>query len=366
MEFGVFSLAGVKRDPVTGVTPTEGERIDAIQTIARRADELGLDVFALGERHKPHHVGSAPAVLLAAIAAQTRQISLSTTSTLISINDPVRLAEEYATLQHLCHGRLDIALGRSDTVAPSPWSAPELDLALDLALENYHLLYRLWREEGVDWEGEFRAPLIDFTSTPRPLDGVPPYVWHTTSRFPEIADQAGFYGDGFFVSNLIAPMRRFAGLVADYRRAFEGYGHGRAEEAIVGLGGHVFVAKNSQDAMEEFRPYFDASEVFAGLSLEEAVAGTSLAVGSSQQVIEKVLSFRETYGDYQRQLFWIDQAGLPLGTVMEQLDILGTQIVPVLRREFESLRPAGVPSDPPKHAELRVGQAVGRSVMENC
>jgi len=352
MEFGVFSVLDIKENPLTGTVPTHGERIAAVGRVASHAEEVGLDVFAVQENHKPDFIGSSPAVLLAFIAARTRRIQLSTLSTLITINDPVRLAEEYATLQHLAQGRLDIMVGMRDTVSLPYWSAPETQVGVDLALENYELLYRLWHEEVVDWDGDFRTPLEGCTASPRPLDGQPPFVWHATSRSSELADQAAMFGDGFFVSNMIACIYQYAELVAEYRQAWEDYGHGRADQAYVSLGGHVFVAKNSQDAVNAFRPFFNASTVYGGLSLEEAMTGTALAVGSPQQVTEKILSFREAYGDYQRQMFWIDQMGLPLDMILDQLDILGTQIVPVLRTEFEAVRSAGVPSDPPKHGDL--------------
>src|SRR3712207_8156444 len=141
-------------------------------------------------------------------------------------------------------------------------------------------------------------------------------------------------------------------MVEFYRRRFEHYGHGAADQAIVGLGGQVFMRKNSQDAVNEFRPYFDNAPVYGhGPSLEDFMAQTPLTVGSPQQVIDRTLAFREYFGDYQRQLFLMDHAGLPLKTVLEQLDILGEEVVPVLRKEFAKDRPAHVPAGP-THAAL--------------
>jgi hypothetical protein len=141
-------------------------------------------------------------------------------------------------------------------------------------------------------------------------------------------------------------------MVQIYRRRFEHYGHGTAAQAIVGLGGQVFMRKNSQDAVREFRPYFDNAPVYGhGPSLEEFTAQTPLTVGSPDQVIERTLGFRDYVGDYQRQLFLIDHAGLPVKTVLEQLDMLGEQVVPVLRKEIAVSRPAEVP-DAPTHESL--------------
>src|SRR5919205_441243 len=152
MQFGVFSVGDVTPDPTTGRTPTEAERIKAMVAIALKAEEVGLDVFATGEHHNPPFVPSSPTTMLGYIAARTERVY--------------------------------------------PWFGKDIRDGIDLAIENYALLRRLWREDVVDWEGKFRTPLQGFTSTPRPLDDVPPFVWHGSIRTPEIAEQAAYYGDG--------------------------------------------------------------------------------------------------------------------------------------------------------------------------
>jgi putative FMN-dependent luciferase-like monooxygenase len=352
MQLGIFSVGDVTPDPTNGRTPTEAERIKAMVAIALKAEEVGLDVFATGEHHNPPFVPSSPTTMLGFIAARTERLQLSTATTLITTNDPVKIAEDYAMLQHLADGRVDLMMGRGNTGPVYPWFGQDIRNGIALAVENYALLRRLWREEVVDWQGKLRTPLQSFTSTPRPLDDVPPFVWHASIRSPEIAEQAAFYGDGFFHNNIFWNKEHVQRMVELYRRRFEHYGHGAADQAIVGLGGQVFMRKNSQDAVREFRPYFDNAPVYGhGPSLEEFTDLTALTVGSPQQVIEKTLSFREMAGDYQRQLFLMDHAGLPLKTVLEQLDILGEEVVPVLRREFAALKPAHVP-EAPTHASL--------------
>ncbi len=351
MQFGVFSVGDIAPEPVTGYTQSEAERIRNIARVARRADEVGLDVFALGEHHNPPFVPSSPPTLLASIAAQTQRIVLSTSVTLVTTNDPVKIAEDYAMLQHVADGRLDLMIGRGNTVPVYPWFGKDIRQGVALALENYNLLHRLWREDVVDWEGRFRTPLQGFTSTPRPLDEVPPFVWHGSIRTPEIAEQAAYYGNGFFANHILAPNFHFKPIVDLYRQRFEHYGHGTAEQAIVGLGGMAFIAKRSQDAVETFRPYFENYPVFRGSRLEDHMAATPLTVGSPQQVIEKVLTFQEGFGDYQRQLFAVDGLSLPVDVALEQVELLGTEVVPVLRSELESRCAPGVP-DAPTHASL--------------
>ncbi len=347
MQFGIFGVGDIATDPASGHTPSEHERIrNAVET-AEKAEEAGLDVFAYGEHHNPPFVTSSPTTLLGYIAARTSRIILSTSTTLITTNDPVKIAEDYATLQHLADGRLDLMLGRGNTGPVYPWFGKDIRDGIALAVENYALLHRLWRECAVDWEGRFRTPLRSFTSVPRPLDSVPPFVWHGSIRSPEVAEQAAYYGDGFFHNNIFWPKEHTRRMIDLYRTRFDHYGHGSADSAIVGLGGQTFIRRNSQDAVREFRPYFDRSPVYGGgPSLEETMELTPLSVGSPQQVIDRTMRFREDFGDYQRQLFNVDGMGLPHKVVLEQIEVLGTEVVPVLRKEMAALRPAHVPGAP--------------------
>jgi len=355
MQFGIFTVGDIAPDPITGHTQSEHERITNMVRVAQRADELGLDVFAFGEHHNPPFVASSPPAMLGHIAAVTKNIILSTSVTLVTTNDPVKIAEDYAFVQHLAGGRLDLMLGRGNTVPVYPWFGKDIRNGVELALENYNLLHRLWREDVVDWDGRFRTPLQGFTATPRPLDDVPPFVWHGAIRTPEIAEQAAYYGNGYFANNVLAPNFHFRPLVDFYRRRFEHYGHGKAEHAIVGLGGQAFIARRSQDAYDGFRPYFENYPMFRGHRLEDYATGTPLSVGSPQEVIDKTLTFQEGFGDYQRQLWAIDGLSLPIELALEQLELLALEVVPVLRKEMASRRAPGVPGAP-THESLRAAK----------
>lgn len=359
MQFGVFSVSDITEDPTTAKTPTENERIKAAVEIAKHVEDVGLDVYAIGEHHNPPFFSSSPTTLLAYIAAQTNTITLSTSTTLITTNDPVKIAEDYAMLQHLSDGRMDLMLGRGNTGPVYPWFGQDIRQGIPLAIENYGLLRQLWDNYEVNWEGKFRTPLHGFVATPRPLDDVAPFVWHGSIRSPEIAEVAAYYGDGFFHNNIFWPSYHTKRMVALYRQRFAHYGHGRPEEAIVGLGGQFYMAKNSQDAKREFRPYFDNAPVYGhGPSLQDFSEQTPLTVGSPQEVIDRTLSFREVVGDYQRQLFLIDHAGLPLDKVHQQIEFLG-EILPVLRKEFDSMRGENVPDAPTHAARVAAKKAAG-------
>ena len=242
MQFGIFTVGDVTADPTTGRTPTEHERIKAM--VADRAEGRGGRARRLRHRRAPQ-----PAVR-AVVAdhdarlhrgADRAAASCPPSTTLITTNDPVKIAEDFAMLQHLADGRVDLMMGRGNTGPVYPWFGQDIRQGIPLAVENYALLHRLWREDVVDWEGKFRTPLQAFTSTPRPLDGVPPFVWHGSIRSPEIAEQAAYYGDGFFANHIFWPKEHTQRMVELYRQRFEHYGHGTADQAIVGLGGQVFM-----------------------------------------------------------------------------------------------------------------------------
>ncbi len=187
-------------------------------------------------------------------------------------------------------------------------------------------------------------PLERFTATPRPLDDTPPFVWHGSIRSPEMAEQAAYYGDGFFHNNIFWNKEHTGRLIDLYRERFEHYGHGSADQAVVGLGGQVFMRPTKEQAVREFRPYFDNAPVYGGGPSLEDFSQHTPDSGHPEEVIERTLTFSEYAGHYQRQLFLIDHAGLPLKTVLEQIDILGEQVVPVLRREFAKQRPTDASS----------------------
>ena len=157
MQFGIFSVSDITRDPVSGETPSEAERIDAIVQIAQKTEEVGMDVFAIGEHHNPPFVPSSPTTLLGYVAAQTDRIILSTATTLITTNDPVKIAEDFSVLQNLSGGRVDLMLGRGNTGPVYPWFGQDIQAAIPLTVEHYGLLRRLWREEVVDWTGDRKS-----------------------------------------------------------------------------------------------------------------------------------------------------------------------------------------------------------------
>lgn len=286
-----WSLLGQRHHPRPGQrrdAERGRERIDAIGRIARKTEEAE-HVFAIRNTTTRRSFSSSPTTLLAAIAATTKDLVVTTSTTLITTNDPVRVAEEYAMLQHISKGRMDLMIGRGNTAPVYPCSAghPQARIALRAAelRPAAPALAGGRRRLG-------RANSVPRSTAPqccsRPLDGVPPFVWHGSIRTPQIAEQAAFYGNGYFANHIFWPTEHSRQLIEFYRERFEHHGHGTAKQAVVGLGGQAYIAKRSQDAYREFRPYFNEAPVYGhGPSLEEFASSTPLSVGSPQEVIDK-------------------------------------------------------------------------------
>ncbi|EEH63532.1 luciferase-like monooxygenase, FMN-dependent, CE1758 family [Gleimia coleocanis DSM 15436] len=335
MEIGVFSVSDLTTNPVTNEPADEAQRIQEIVQIAKATEAAGLDTFGLGEHHNLPFFSSSPTTTLGFIAGQTTKLHLTTATTLITTNDPVKIAEDFAMLQHMAGDRVSVMLGRGNTTAVYPWFGKSPFDGLELAEENYGLLHRLWHEDVVNWEGKFRTPLVNFTSTPRPLNGKAPFVWHGSIRSVETADLAARYKDGFFHNNIFWNMEHTASLINLYRERWEAYGHGAKEDAIVGIGGQVYMADTEAEAKRIFRPFFDNAPVYGhGPSLESFEQATPLTVGTPEMVIDRYAKMKDHYGDVKRLLFLIDHAGQPVDMVLEQIQILGEVVAPALREVY--------------------------------
>ena len=245
MQFGIFTVGDVTTDPTTGREPSEHERIKATVAIARKAEEVGLDVFATGEHHNPPFVPSSPTTTLGYIAAQTERLILSTSTTLITTNDPVKIAEDYAMLQHLADGRVDLMMGRGNTGPVYPWFGRTSATASSSRSRTTRCCTGCGARTSSTGRASSAAPCR--ASPRRRARSTASRRSSGTARSarPEIAEQAAYYGDGFFANHIFWPAEHTRRLVDLYRRRFEHYGHGSADQAIVGLGGQVFMRKNS-------------------------------------------------------------------------------------------------------------------------
>lgn len=342
-EIGVYTFGELFPDPLTGQQVSAQEKLQQIIAAAKLADEAGLDLFGVGEHHSPAFAVTAPSVVLGAIAQATKRIRLTTATTVLSTVDPVRLFEEFATLDLLSNGRAEIMAGRGAFVESFPLFGYDLQNYDELFEEKLDLWLQLNAHERVTWSGRYRAPLQDAAVAPRPLhDEVP--VWIGVGGTPESAARAGRLGLPMTLVILGGDPVRFKPLADLYRRAANQAGHDPARLRLA-VASHGYVGKTSEQAIEEFYPYYVNyyRQVFgprgggAGPTRAQFEQLThrqsALAVGSPQQVIEKILYQHELFG-HSRFIMQLDIGGQPFAQVASAIELLATEVAPVVRRKL--------------------------------
>ena len=351
MKFLILSLITHTPDPVTGVQVSTRDRLRRVVDHAVLAEELGYDGYAVGERHERPFISSSPPVVLSHIAARTSDIRLFTGVTTLALLDPVRAYEDYATLDNLADGRLELIIGKGNGSAQRELFLVTPQDQWDRNKESYQLFRRLWREEKVTWSGRFRPALTEAEVWPKPYQQ-PIRVWHGSATSRQSVDLAVEYGEPLFSANVTNPIEPYAELVAYYRRRWAESGRD-PREALVGAGTAGFsIAARSQDAVEAFRPHYAVREkAFAASGLEPSfssyedfVERSSALIGSPQQVLDKIRRIHEHLGNEVLHLH-ADGEGQTAVEHRGGLELFASQVAPVLRRELPS-RPLAAPVTP--------------------
>jgi len=355
MKFLLITLIAHGPDPITGELKSTTERFREVVETAVLAEELGFDGFGVGERHERPFISSSPPVVLSHIAARTSTIRLFTAVTTLSLLDPVRAYEDYATLDHLSNGRLELIIGKGNGVAQARLFNVTPEDQWDRNAEGYELFRRLWREEKVTWSGRFRPPLHEAEVFPRPLQR-PIRVWHGSATSKASVELAAKWGDPLFSANVTNPIEPYAELIDYYRERWAHHGHD-PKDALVGAGSAgYYAAKRSQDAIATYRPIYEArvarlrsvgvEPVFP--TLEDAIERSSILVGSPQQIIDKIHRYHERFGHEVMHLH-ADADGLTPAQHRETLELFQSEIAPVLRKEIPSRPfPGPVTAPPPE------------------
>lgn len=339
-EVGIYTLADHGPDPLTGETISPKQRMDEIIEAAKLADEAGLDIFGVGEHHRLDYVVSSPAVVLSAIAQATKQIRLTSTTSVLSTLDPVRLFEDFATLDLISNGRAEILAGRGAFIESFPLFGYSTNDYNELFSEHMDLLLKLNENEVVTWSGKFRSALNNAEISPRPVQEEIP-IWIGVGGTPESAIRAGRLGVGMALAILGGDPVRFKPLVDLYREAGKQAGHPE-EQLKVGVTGHAYLAETTEKAKDEFYPYYAnywsyVNRQRSGFGMKmsrsdfDQVASpeTALFVGSPEQIVEKILHQHELYG-HTRFLAQMDIGGLPFSKVARNIELLATKVVPML------------------------------------
>ncbi|MEE1740853.1 LLM class flavin-dependent oxidoreductase [Streptomyces sp. BE147] len=348
MKFSVLSLIGHAPHPLTGELPSAADRFEEVIETGVAAERLGFDAYSIGERHAGPFLSSSPSVVLGAMAARTRTIRLLTGVTVVAILDPVRVAEDFATLDQLSRGRIELVVGKGAEAGHFDLFGLDEDRQWDLQKEKYELLRRLWTEEGVDWEGEFRPPLKNVTTVPRPYAG-PPRVWHGSATSLNSPELAAKHGDPLFTANAVQPREAYARLIEHYRERFEAYGHDPADAHVAAGSGGLLIAGTPRAAVARYKDLYEArvrqsfKPHLAGRAgyntpfrtIEDAIENGPQLIGSPQQIIDKILGYHAVYR-HDLQSITVDGFGLERAEQLETLQRFAEEIAPVVRREAPS------------------------------
>ncbi|MBD2867441.1 LLM class flavin-dependent oxidoreductase [Paenibacillus arenilitoris] len=346
-EFGIYTLGDISADPVTGATASAAMRMKEIVAAAKLADEAGIDVFGVGEHHRLDFAVSSPPVVLAAIAQATNRIRLTSATTVLGTSDPVKVFEDFSTLDLLSDGRAEMIAGRGAYLESFPLFGYKLKQYKELFREKLDLLQRLGESERATWSGKLRSPLRDAEIAPRPLQPRIP-LWIGVGGTAESAALAGRHGAGMALAILAGDPARFKPLVDAYRTAAAVAGH-PSGSLKVAITSHGHIADTPERAKDEYYPYYANYDWrFMGgqargdrLTRERferlADPASALAVGSPEQIAEKILAQHELFG-HTRFMAQFDIGGMPLRKIAASIELLAAEVAPIVRRELKKKR----------------------------
>lgn len=336
MELGIYSFGDLDPDGSRGRRTSVHERLTGLVRLASLADEAGLDVIGIGEHHRRDFAVSAPEVVLAAMAHATSRIRLTSAVTVLSTQDPVRVYQQFATLDHLSNGRAEIIAGRGAFTESFPlfgYRLQDYDLLFE---EKLDLLLRLRDQTVVSWTGESRPPLLESVIAPRSLQEKLP-VWVGVGGTPASAARAGRFGVPMFLGFFTGP-EPFVPLVQTYWAAAEAAGQPKSALRVASCG-HMFVGRTSQSARDDYYPYYSRylrmlPQFAAGMprGVYDQWLAKGLTVGSPAQVVDAIMRHHELLGS-TRYLGQIDVGGMPEAMLSESIELFANEVAPVVRKE---------------------------------
>lgn len=336
MEFGLYTLGDHIMNPENGEKLTAQERINEIIELGQLAEQAGIDVFSVGESHQTHFTTQAHSVVLGAIAQATDTIKLASSSTVLSVHDPVRVYEDFATLDLISDGRAEIIAGRGSRIGAHELFGVNMQDYEDIYEEKLELLKAINENERVTWNGRFRAPLENQEILPRPKDGSLP-IWRAVGGPPASAIKAGAMGIPMMLTTLGGPAMNFKPAVLAYQRMAEQHGF-NVDELPIGTTSLFYVADTEKEALQGMYPHLNVGMQAirgAGYPKQQFAQATdtrdALMVGSTEQIIEKLLYQHELFG-MQRFLAQIDFGGVPIDKLKRNIDIIGNDIIPAIKK----------------------------------
>ena len=342
MELGVYTFADLQPDKVSGKAINAHKRIQQLLEEIQLADQVGLDVFAVGEHHRPDYAISAPAVVLGAAAATTKNIKLSSAVTVLSSDDPVRVFQSFATVDLLSSGRAEIMVGRGSFIESFPLFGYDLNQYDELFAEKLELLLQINQHEKVSWKGKHRSSLINLGVYPRPIQPSLP-IWQAVGGTPQSAVRAGTLGLPMALAIIGGYPDKFVPFINLYRDTAKKSGH---ENLPLGINSHVYVADTSQQAGDEFYPAYSVMMNRIGkergwpplrrMDFDAMRSPTgSLLVGSVEEVIDKIL-YEHSLFKNTRFLAQMSVGLMPHEKVLRSIELFGTRVAPAVRKATQA------------------------------
>ena len=341
IEVGIDSFAAAFTEESR--TESASDRLRDLIAQMERADKVGLDSFGIGEHHRREFLDSAPAVILGAAAARTERIRLTSAVSVLSAADPVRLFQEFATLDLLTRGRAEMVVGRGSSIEAFPLFGFDMADYDSLFEEKLDLLLKIRENEHVRWSGKYRPALNGEGVYPRPVQNPLP-VWLGVGGTPTSFIRAGLLGLPLMVAIIGGETRRFRPLVDLYREAWRRAGH-PLDQMQVGLHSLGYVAETTKEAADDFYPGY--ARAFTDIGKERGWSGVTrggydeqrgplgaLIIGNPDEVVEKIIRHSKSLGGISRITFQMNVASLPHDKLMRATDLLGTRVAPALREEF--------------------------------
>lgn len=347
-ELGIFHFGELAPDPVTQRPPTPGVRLRELIEQAKVADEAGLDIFAVGEHHRADFAVSSPAVVLAAMATSTRNIKLSSAVTVLSSDDPVRVFQQFATLDLISGGRAEIIAGRGSYIESFPLFGYDLNNYSELFADKLDLLLRLREENPITWQGTTRPALRGADVNPQPERELP--VWVAVGGTPASVVRAAQLNLPLALAIIGGSYRQFAPFVDLYRQAAAQFGHDPAK-LKVSISSPGFLAATHREAVDMSHPYFESGWManhhqrgqgvpmpLAAYEAQSTPAG-AFFLGSPQEVIDKILAQYELF-HHDRMTIQMGFGNVPQKEMLTSIELLGTEVAPVVRKEIASRQEA--------------------------
>lgn len=350
MELGLYTFADMQPENVSGNAMKTHQRIRELIEEIKLADETGLDVFGIGEHHRPDYSVSAPAVILAAASAITKNIKLSSAVTVLSSDDPVRVFQAFATIDQISGGRAEIMVGRGSFIESFPLFGYDLRDYDTLFAEKLDLLMKLNRNEKVTWNGHHRPSFTELGIYPRPYQNSIP-IWIAAGGTPASAIRAAKLGLPLALAIIGGMPEQFVSFIDLYRRTAEESGQD-ITKLQTGINSHVYVADNSDQAADEFFPSYSQMMNRIGeergwpkltrtqFDFSRSPKG-SLVVGNPKEVIDKILNEHELFGN-TRFLAQMSVGLMPHDKIMRSIELFGTVVAPEVRKEIKRRRKAGI------------------------